>query len=819
MKIYRLIEEVETLMNDLSVDDQTELKQAVSGEDIIISRFAREGSQLDIQIGDYIRFNDATYYILAEPGIKKAKNTYTYSLFFKSDLYMFQNVIAINPETEETEFYLFGDAVDMVSLVLENMNRVYNPLGTGSLYYADYVELTDAKNIAFRDENCLQALQKLAKEFSCEFVIEGKKLTFREQIGVKRDIIFEYEKNLQEIERKTVSDSELVTVLYPKGSERNLTWNYGKKRLSIPAISKNTEIFGTIERTVNFDEVYPRYKGSVSRYESNNIFFDEGIDFDLNLFLMAGKKARVVFQSGDVSGREFEIASYNHALKKIDLIPYEDIGQLFPNDDLKPRVGDKYVFIDIRMPQTYIDNAEADLAIKAQEYIDKYSQPNVTYTVKPHYPELRRKNQVLKLGDIVTVKDLDFGIEFESRILSLTRKIASPFEYTLEIGNKLTINYVVQVLNDSRNIRNEIYYTNQYFNDLYDRLYNNITDIAVPFFVNMGAFDPDTYYYNNKNRRDYIYLTDEAGNKTWYMFVGEDHSRGAFIEANWQLIGNQFDIIATQTILAENANIGNWLIQAGQIVSQSVYESDDENEIEPTAQLNGVYGFIRLVAKIAIEGAAGIRDYKQTIMIDSRNAEIRFEREGDAFQEPALAIASAGGFSSDFPNTEFREQITTDTNFLTYKGLGSFVSNARTKMPYFSGYGFIAAFIGRIKNLNTGFGLPSFGGVFFGLKTYGHFINIRVLNGSKAPESYNMYETDDLVVGENSVPIVVNLPKPGETFAGREIFVRRNKSDLWVAGNIYTNKYVTIVGINHGDKWSFVFDGAKWMANYQGRSS
>lgn len=821
MKIYRVVNEVEELINDLSVDEQTELKQAVSGEDIIISRFAREGSQLDIQIGDYIYFKGAKYYILTEPNVKKARNTFTYSIFFKSELYMFQNVIAINPETEETEFYLFGDAIDMVTLILENMNRVYNPDGTGALYYADYVEETDAKNISFRDENCLQALQKLAKEFDCEFRIIGKQLTFREKIGKKTDLVFEYQRNLQEIERKTISDTELVTVLYPKGSDRNLTWDYGKKRLSIPALEKNKEIFGTIERTVIFEDIYPRYFGYVSSTESEFKFIDTGIDFDLNQYLIPGKNAKVVFKSGDLSGREFEIASFSNANKKIDLIPYEDIGQQFPNSQMKPRIGDKYVFIDIKMPQTYIDNAEELLTEKATEYINKYSQPNVTYTVKPHYPALRSNDTEIELGDIVTIKDLDFGVEFESRILSLGQKVANKHDYTLEIGNKISINYAVQVLKDNREIRNEIYYTNQYFNDLYDRLYNNITGISIPFFVNMGAFDPDTYYYNNKNRRDYVFLTDEAGNKTWYMFVGEDHSRGAFIEANWQLIGNQFDIIATETILAENANIGNWLIQNGQIVSQSVYESDDESEIEPTAQLNGVYGFIRLVAKIALEGTAGVRDYKQTVMIDSRTAEIRFEREGDAFQEPALAIASSGGFSSDYPNTKFTERITTDSNSLLYTALGSFVSNAKAKIPFNFGFGtdFVAAFIGRVKNLSVP-GIPAFGGVFFGLKTFGTYVNIRTLNGRDSngdiKRYYDIFETDDLIVCENQYEIRVNLPSTQPY--GRKIKIRRNAGRVVVVGKIYTNKDKSAEDINHGDIWTFFSDGAKWLANYQGRT-
>lgn len=253
MIIYRYINEVKTQLHDIEVDDQTELRQKISGEDVILSRFTLP-EKIDLQIGDFVEFKDSVFTILDEPSIKKSQGFFAYNVQFKSDQYILKNVTLINPDTEETEFYLFGDPIDMVSLIISNMNRVY----TNGDYYADYVEQLPGKNIGFNNTNCLAALQQIAQEFECEFQVKGKKITFRKKIGKETDLVFKYKKNLRDIERTTLSNAELMTVLYATGSERNITNEYGYNRLRIDPISNNTELFGTIERAITFEDIYPR---------------------------------------------------------------------------------------------------------------------------------------------------------------------------------------------------------------------------------------------------------------------------------------------------------------------------------------------------------------------------------------------------------------------------------------------------------------------------------------------------------------------------------------------------------------------------------
>ena len=159
MKIYRIIEGVKTELHDIEVDSNTELNQKISGQDLIRARFTSDGFMYDLRIGDYVEFKDAKYTILEEPQIKKSQNAFSYDIQFKSDQYLYNNVQLLNPGTEETEFYLFGDAIDMVSLVLNNMNRVYGQ--EGGTYFADFVEQTEGRNMRFNNINCLSALDQI----------------------------------------------------------------------------------------------------------------------------------------------------------------------------------------------------------------------------------------------------------------------------------------------------------------------------------------------------------------------------------------------------------------------------------------------------------------------------------------------------------------------------------------------------------------------------------------------------------------------------------------------------------------------------------
>ncbi|RXG18717.1 phage minor structural protein [Leeuwenhoekiella aestuarii] len=801
MRIFRYIDEVKTQINNIEIDGQTELLQKIGGEDVVTSRFTIEGRKLDLQIGDFIEFKDSVYTILDEPQVKKSQNTFSYNLQFKSDMYILKNVQVMLDD--ESEFYLFGDPIDAVSLIISNLNRVY---GEG-VYFADYVEPLEGKNLNFTNENCLAALQKLAAEFECEFQVKGKQITFRKKIGSETNLKFEYKKGLRDIERLTLQNAELVTVLYPSGSTRNITNEYGSKRLKIPKLQNNVNVFGTIERSVTFEDVYPRLKGVVSSSSSITKFRDTSIDFNINDQLIGGAKAKVIFNTGDLAGREFEIASYNNSNKEIEIIPYTDeTDYTSPNETFRPRSGDKYVLVNIKMPQAYIDNAEEELLERATEYLDKYSQPNVIYKVSPHYPYLRRNQTELNIGDIITITDEDFGIDFQVRILSLSQKLNNPYQYSLEIGSQVTISYITSVLLDQRNIKNTIYQNEKYVSEQFNRVFNNIGNFKAPLYVNMGEFNPETLYHNSQNRVDYVFKFNNEGVKEWFYYIGQDNQAAEFIIANWQFIDDNFEIIATNTLLAENANIGDWLIQSGKIVSQAIYESEDESEVEPRVILDSINGDIRLNTKLNIEGSAGIRPYKQRISLSSIDGSIVCFRQGDAFQEGASASINSGGVVANFPGIDI--SLFTQSNI---KGKAGILGIGYSNLPKgnIQNTEFIAGVFGIAKNENVN-PVEAYGGYFLDLKTQGRFKGIKRLVNS---DDYTIAQYDEYISCYNSAAINIYLPDPTTHPEGRVITVKRMDEVINVTGQIFTNQNVASIGLNIGERWTFINDGVYWHAN------
>lgn len=72
-------------------------------------------------------------------------------------------------------------------------------------------------------------------------------------------------------------------------------------------------------------------------------------------------------------------------------------------------------------------------------------------------------------------------------------------------------------------------------------------------------------FYNNAARRDVIKF-----NNTYYIYKGADATvQNAFVYELWQNFGAQFESVATNLLLAENANVGGWIFKNERLESQS----------------------------------------------------------------------------------------------------------------------------------------------------------------------------------------------------------------------------------------------------------
>jgi len=156
-----------------------------------------------------------------------------------------------------------------------------------------------------------------------------------------------------------------------------------------------------------------------------------------------------------LEGNQFEITSYNNTTKTIRFKANDEgNGNFFPTEAVHAQVGDKYTLIGIRMPQSYIDAAAAELTTKRQEYLDSNSVPRVVYELEVDFIHLARLNTNLDAGDIIRLKDAEKGIDAEIRITEVSYPAIYPdviengMSFDAVIGNEVTYTFLEKIQND-----------------------------------------------------------------------------------------------------------------------------------------------------------------------------------------------------------------------------------------------------------------------------------------------------------------------------------------------------------------------------------
>lgn len=210
---------------------------------------------------------------------------------------------------------------------------------------------------------------------------------------------------------------------------------------AVAYLEHNTDAYGIIERTLILEDIYPHRTGKVTATDALDpfSFSDSTIDFDINQQLLPGTSAKVTFNTGQLAGYTFDINRYDAAGKIVTLNKNKDEKSIdVPSFLLHPEVGDEYVFVDIVMPQSYIDAAETLLLQQAQDYLNANSSPNFNYSVTCDPAYFRRKGITLSYGDIVRIQDTELLVDKFIRILSVTRPLTDEYTYQIELGDTVT---------------------------------------------------------------------------------------------------------------------------------------------------------------------------------------------------------------------------------------------------------------------------------------------------------------------------------------------------------------------------------------------
>ncbi|VDH16098.1 Fibronectin type III protein [Algoriella xinjiangensis] len=569
-----------------SIIQSTELR---SNDVINVEIISREF--INFTIGDSFHYLGQKYTLNQIPRyFKNSSNDFQYSITFEGVMFDLRRAsYDVNIDTTGSAIYgetLTADLELFAKILIENINRVF----PDKWVLGELPAETETKTITFsEEENCLAALQMLCDEYDTDFIIKtnnnGVNILNFKQVGIEIPLEFKvgFQKGLYTLTREKVDASDIVTRLKVYGSDKNLGTDYRANRLVLKDKNKpnsyieNTQAvakYGIYESTKIFDEIYPRRKGKVTSINSESPykFSDLSMDFDLNekengntKYLINGTAAKIHFNKGDLSGYEFDVHTYDNTLKEFHIIKFADEnGYEFPskdNDAFRIAVGDEYVILDIQMPQSYIDNAEAELFEKANEYLSDKLEPNIQYLLDVDTLHLQRilNNTVthfFSIGDFIKVFDEDFDINRYIRIKSIERDLRNPFDYKLTLSDSKITNFLSGTIPGEINTIKNIIKINNLNNPAKAR--RNWKDAQE--VLNM-VFDVEGDYYTEKIKPNSIETTHlQVGAKSMQFNLID-----SFFEPNFE--GNPNKIRWSTCKLVHftiSDKIIDWQIQGGQ---------------------------------------------------------------------------------------------------------------------------------------------------------------------------------------------------------------------------------------------------------------
>lgn len=270
-----------------------------------------------------------------------------------------------------------------------------------------------------------------------------------------------------------------------------------------------------------------------------------------------------------------------------------------------------------------------------------------------------------------------------------------------------------------------------------------------PTMVYRGVYGSSKVYYGTSKRVDavkynghYYVARVDAGNG-FQNHVPTD-------TAYWNDFGAEFESIATNLLLAEGANIGDWFMSGGKIVSTLL----DGNKIILDASM----------ARILIESSRSGGDYSESqyqgskITIDANNGLIEARSKSNS----RVAYMSPTGIFCNNAETQAVSAILGYTHKASIVGLGFGTVNKSD----WNNENFLAGVYGRASNRGTA---PAYGGFFQNLMAAGLFLHRKAIEESSS--SVYLSETDSLVIGYSRNQQIVYLPSDG--VIGRTIFFKQ----------------------------------------------
>lgn len=488
---------------DILVDTSSYRYTALQNVGTLYLYFASE-EFINIPVGAYCIYKNITYYLMDPDDFKKkSSRNFEYTLVMYDIGAILGKYKCRDIVSKRLKFDYTAKPHEHLQLIVDNLNMRDSGWKVGECIEAE------EKTINYNHIFCSEALPTIADTFKTEYEIDPaiKTIHLRKvEYNKGEPLPLEYGKDkgfVPGLGRSNKDGNRPVTILYVQGGEQNIDFSkYGSKELLLPKNQRleyegrayvsdadglyikraDITLTDVQEDSLDCSNIYPKRVGSVSDIivsdEEKNFydFIDSSIPEDLNFedCLIEGNTMTVIFQSGMLAGKEFEV-KYVHKERKFLITPQEIDGQVMPNDIYKPNLEDKYAVFGIQLPDAYICNnstkegASWDMFREAAKYLYENEDPKFTFKgeldsiySKKHWLSIGGK---IKLGGYILFKDPQFIPEgIKIRITSIKEYIHRPYSPIIELSNTTTGTTVSSELNKIES--NEIKTDNQYKNSI-----------------------------------------------------------------------------------------------------------------------------------------------------------------------------------------------------------------------------------------------------------------------------------------------------------------------------------------------------------------
>lgn len=229
--------------------------------------------------------------------------------------------------------------------------------------------------------------------------------------------------------------------------------------------------------------------------------------------------------------------------------------------------------------------------------------------------------------------------------------------------------------------------------------------------------------------------------------------------SKWNPFGAQFESIATNLLLAEGANIGDWFLSGGKIVSTLSTTSSGKITLDAKGGL------------IQVESATSGGDHSlyttmgAKITLDANRGVIQATAKNAPSYSTGTAYMSPSGIFANMAGTDSISASTGRTHRSAIVGLG-FANVSKSAYELNADETLVAGVYGRADNQGTA---PAYGGYFWDLKACGLILNTKFISDSSSYTDRCLSKSVSFVIGLLNKGVVRDVYLPNDTKNGRII--------------------------------------------------